>query len=32
MSLHDYHDAGDENFGIIEQLTDAVYGQYSVKL
>ncbi len=31
-SLHDYRDSGDENYGIIEQLTDAVHGQYSVKL
>ncbi len=31
-SLQDYRDSGDENFGIIEQSTDAVHGQYSVKL
>ena len=31
-SLQDFRDSGDENYGIIEQSTDAVHGQYSVKL
>ncbi len=31
-SLQDYRDSGDENYGIIEQSSDAVHGQYSVKL
>ena len=31
-SLHDYRDSGDENYGKIIQSTDAVHGQYSVKL
>ena len=31
-SLQDYYDSGDDNYGIIEQSTDAVHGQYSVKL